>query len=386
MASPVDTSVKFFRSTMPGAPVLRGQVGSLIALLDACLVNGWGSQTASSVTIADGVATATFPSDHAAAVEAVVLVAGASTPAGLNGEQKVIAVEPNKIKWATDEADGTATGTITVKMAPAGWSKVFSGTNLAVYKSDNPQAHGQFLRVNDAATTFARVVAYENMTAVSTGTGPFPTNTQMSGGFYWGKSNNAGSFDIPWAIAADSRAFYFNPVGVAEFGAEYKGGGGYFFGDLLPHSRSGDPFASLLTGASGVNWSDYGGRYTYTYTTDSSMSTRAMPRKYDGVGAAIQPDIQPYTTLNPGRLPNTVNGRIAFSPLCVRDTSSQGGFRADLPGVRLSLHIGTELALTPNQVFTDTEGRARINMFVSGTMNDTSGFSTLAVDVTGPWR
>ena len=159
MTSPVDTSVKFFRSTMPGAPALRGQVGSLIALLDACLVNGWGSQTASSVIISGGVATATFPSDHAAAVESVVLVAGA-TPAGLNGEQKVTAVAPNVIRWATAEADGTATGTITVKMAAAGWTKVYTGTNLAVYKSASPQAHGQFLRVNDTGTTAARVVGY----------------------------------------------------------------------------------------------------------------------------------------------------------------------------------------------------------------------------------
>ena len=382
MASPVDTSVKWARSTMLGAPALRGQAGSLIALLDAVLVDGWGSQTASAVTIADGVATATFASDHAAAVEAVVLVAGALTPAGLNGEQKVIAVEPNKIKWATEEADGTATGTITVKMAPAGWTKVFTGTNLAVYKSADPQAHGQFLRVNDAATTFARVVGYENMTAVSTGTGPFPTNTQVSGGFYWGKSYNAGSFDIPWAIAADSRAFYFNPVSLAELGANYKGGGGYFFGDLLPHSRSGDPFASLLTGQPGVNWDNHSGRYIYPI----DPTTGAMPRKYDGVGAAIQPEVQAYTTFNIGVLPNPVNGRIAFSPLYVRDTSSQGGYRADLPGARLSLHFGTELALTPNHVFTDTEGRARINMFVSSNMNTTSGFFTLAVDVTGPWR
>ena len=128
MTSPVDTSVKLFRSTMPGAPALRGQVGSLISLLDACLVNGWGSQTASSVIITGGVATATFPADHAAAVESVVLVAGA-TPAGLNGEQKVPAVAPNVIRWATAEADGTATGTITVKMAAAGWTKVYTGTN-----------------------------------------------------------------------------------------------------------------------------------------------------------------------------------------------------------------------------------------------------------------
>lgn len=382
MTSPVDTSVKFFRSTMPGAPALRGQVGSLISLLDACLVNGWGSQTASSVTIAGGVATATFPSDHAAAAESVVLVDGA-TPAGLNGEQKVTVVAPNVIKWATAEADGTATGTITVKMAPAGWNKVYTGTNLAVYKSADSQSHGQFLRVNDTGTTVARVIGYENMTAVSTGTGLFPTAAQLSGGFYWGKSHTAGATDVPWSLAADSRAFYLNPAAMfSTGGADYKGGGAYFFGDLIPQSRSGDAFATLLTGSPNSSWESFGGQYILA----SDPTTHATPRKHDGVGTAIQPEVAPYTTFNLGSLPNTINGRVAFSPIYMRDSTSLSGLRADLPGVRLSMQFGTELVFAADQVFKDTEGRARINMFAPGNLNSTSGFHSVAVDVTGPWR
>lgn len=38
------THVKYFDSTMPGAPVMSGTVGAMIAVLDACLVNGFGSQ------------------------------------------------------------------------------------------------------------------------------------------------------------------------------------------------------------------------------------------------------------------------------------------------------------------------------------------------------
>ena len=382
MTSPVDTSVKWFRSTMPGAPALRGQAGSLISLLDACLVNGWGIQTASSVVIADGVATATFPSDHAAAVESVVLVAGA-TPSGLNGEQKVTSAVSNVITWATAEADGTATGTITVKMAPAGWTKVYTGTNLAVYKSANPAAHGQFLRVNDTSTTAARVLGYENMTAVSTGTGPFPTNTQVSGGFYWGKSIVAGSTDIQWSIAADSRGFYFNAGSFITLGDPLAvSGAAYFFGDLIPHSRSGDAFATLLTGAPDSSWGNYGGQNIFS----GSSATRAMPRKFDGVGTAIQPDLTPYSTFAIGALPNPVNGRVAFSPLYVRDTTSQPGFRADMPGARFSLHYETQLVLAPDQVFKDSVGRTRLNMAVANIMQSTSGFYSLAVDITGPWR
>ena len=39
------TSVKYFHSELPGAPVLSGTAGSRIAVLDACLVNGWGLLT-----------------------------------------------------------------------------------------------------------------------------------------------------------------------------------------------------------------------------------------------------------------------------------------------------------------------------------------------------
>lgn len=44
--------VTFYKSTDASAPSLTGQTGSLVALLDACLVNGYGSQAAAGWTIA----------------------------------------------------------------------------------------------------------------------------------------------------------------------------------------------------------------------------------------------------------------------------------------------------------------------------------------------
>lgn len=44
-------TVRVYRSTDASAPVLTGQVGSLTSLLDACLVNGYGSQTAAGWSI-----------------------------------------------------------------------------------------------------------------------------------------------------------------------------------------------------------------------------------------------------------------------------------------------------------------------------------------------
>ena len=46
------TTVKHFHSAMSGAPVLNGTAGSLIAVLDACLQDGFGLKAASGITVA----------------------------------------------------------------------------------------------------------------------------------------------------------------------------------------------------------------------------------------------------------------------------------------------------------------------------------------------
>ena len=51
MASPVDTSVKHFYSAMAGSPGLSGTAGSLIAVLDACLISGFGAKAVDSAVI-----------------------------------------------------------------------------------------------------------------------------------------------------------------------------------------------------------------------------------------------------------------------------------------------------------------------------------------------
>ena len=91
MTSVVDTSVKHFHSAMVGAPILNGQAGSMIALLNACLKDGFDIKVATSLTVDSGVATLAFTGSHSATVESVVLVAGSSV-ADLNGEQKITAI------------------------------------------------------------------------------------------------------------------------------------------------------------------------------------------------------------------------------------------------------------------------------------------------------
>src|SRR4051812_48257028 len=102
-------AVTLYKSTDAGAPVLTGQVGSLVALLDAVLVNGYGAKPA------------------------------------------------------------------------AGWTKAFAGANLAAYRVTAVGATGFYLDVVDSGLSgtlgarSARCRGFETMTALSTGTGAFPT-------------------------------------------------------------------------------------------------------------------------------------------------------------------------------------------------------------------
>lgn len=244
---PANTTVKYFHNLLPGAPVLSGTAGSLINVLDACLVNGFAVSAVASLVVAGGVATATISAGHSGEVGSVVLVSGA-TPSGLNGEKKVLSVGGGNTTLtfdATGIADQTATGTISLKLAGAGWVKAFTGTNLAAYKSGNGAATACLLRVDDSVGKTARCVGYETMTAISTGVAPFPTLSQRSGGTWWTKSAVADSSARGWLVVADDRAFHL----LTFYNLTYGGPGGamMFFGDLVP-IKSGDAWACALSG------------------------------------------------------------------------------------------------------------------------------------------
>src|SRR5574337_508378 len=285
MASPVDTSVKFYREDFPGAPVLNGTAGALIGLLDACLCTGFGLRSATSLVVAGGVATLTLPSDakNGNLLNSVILVAGSSI-AALNGEQRVTAVSSTELKFATAAADGTATGSITVKTAPAGWEKKFPGTNTAGFKSLVPTSLGAHLWVKDADTINANVRAYENMTAVDAGTGPAPTVVESATGGFWMKSMSANATANRWDLFADSRAFYYCPVPGSGGTTAYIGQAGYFFGDVLAY-KSGDAFAAAIfssNAAPGVS-----AHYGSVFASGSSGAISRWIRSYTGLGSAV---------------------------------------------------------------------------------------------------
>lgn len=391
MASPVDTSVKHMLWDMTGAPTLNGVAGALIGVLDAFLVDGWGSQTASSVVIADGVATVTTPSAFPATVDSVVLVAGA-TPSGLNGEQKVTGVGPgNTFKFATEESDGSATGTITVKMAPAGWEKAFSGTNKAAYRSLAPQANsgGMYLRVDDSGTTLARVAGYETMSDIDTGTGPFPTSAQVSGGGYWAKSATANTTQRGYALFADSRTFLIalNSNGTTTTTHVLRG-----FGDGITKRPSGDAFAVFISAASNSTLTSVEG------AIDGTASALAwVPKSYVGLGSAEAGRTVPYigsTTSASGNdntlgaFPNPVDGSLMLSRrFWATGTTSPNRF--DIPGMYHVPQSGLASVFSSYDKVPGSDdllGRRLLFVPLHQTNPSSSPTGGSFVDVTGPWR
>ena len=390
--------VKWFTSDMRDAPVLSGTAGTLIAMLDACLVTGFGVVTATSVTVSGGVATATLPSSSLFLKDAVVLVAGATSLTELNGEQRVLSGSSTQVTWATTAADGTAAGTITIKYAPLGaWTKVYSGTNLAVYRSTDPQSNGHYLRVDDTGTTSARVRGYEEMTDVNTGTGPFCTDTQMSGGGYWWKSASANTNASKWKLFGDSRFFSVavaaaSSSSTVNIAAPAKG-----FGDALALAPGGDAWNTVLS-ANGNNSSNSA---PYGALDNSSVSATlgfvVSTRSWTGLGSAVLLNSLPYigatnavsgadATL--GIVPSEIDGRIKPTRRFLSEQGTNKPPRSEIPGVMSIPQTGALSILNDGDMLAgadDLSGR-QLMCVATGSSYTSAPTGIYLVDITGPWR
>ena len=406
MASVVDTSVKHFHSGMSGAPLLSGQAGKLIDVLDACLVNGFDVKTVTSLVVAGGMATLNFVGAHSATIDSVILVAGASI-AELNGEQKVTAIDAGKVQFATAAANATASGSITFKMAPAGFDKPFAGTNLAVYKSANVQANGLFFRVNDTNATDARLIGYETMTAVSTGTGLFPTTAQLNGGLYWSKSQSPGAGSIPWAMFSDGRFVLFRAsMYFIDAGPDYLSGWLLGFGDPIPLRAGGDVWSTMLAGgdSTGVNSAaSSGGLSQGSIGVAGSLS---MARPLSGVGSASPFACPAYTGSAGassgvdqlmGPFPSAASGGLILSRRYLVETNPATGQplapRAVLPGLLTCPQSQVARVIANRQIVPaagELSGRRLMAIHCgypqySLTSNPDS-VAVAFIDLTGPWR
>jgi hypothetical protein len=386
-----DTTVKFIHSAMPGAPVLSGTAGAMIAVLDACLINGFGTGTVDTLVISSGVATVTRSGGHPFDVDAVAVIAGATVSGGtVNGEHRVLSVTATAYTFdATGFPDQTATGTITHKIAPLGWASPFTGANLSTYKSTDVAATGCLLRVDDTGTQSARVVGYESMTDVNTGAGPFPSAAQYSGGAWLAKSQTADATARPWVLVGDGRTFYVW-VNYLSGGEATQG-----FGDILP-TKSGDAYACMLA-AGAATYSSTGNPNDLSQISQSSTALpQWMPRTVSGLGSAIPcarnanvptggssgTFCSGYASVGLMGYPNPADGGLYVSPITVGDYgASPPSFRGTMPGLLFCPQaVGSSVFSNRDRV-TGVSGLAG-----KAVRALTNYYSVMFIDVTGPWR
>lgn len=399
MTSPVDTSVKFFSDAFPGAPVLNGVAGAGIGVLDACLNTGFGLRSAVSLVVADGVATMTLSSDakNANLLHSVVLVDGVTDMTDLNGEQRVTAASSTALAFATALADGTASGTITVKTAPAAWEKRFTGTNKAVFRSVAAEALGMHLWVDDTNAQYMRVRGYEAMSDVDTGTGPFPTLADSASGAAWKKSSVSNSTANKWDLYTDERAFYFCPLSNTGANAAYVGQAAYPFGDLIPY-KSGDAFCSWFSGATSDPGTVASYANVFVGNAGGTSASTVFPRSYVGVGSAVRAYPVPLVGSNSntsgldntfGSFPNPVDGALRLSKIVVNEGSNSGAsvkVRAEVPGVFYCAQDGLGNYFSRGDTVVAGGRRYRALSIANSFSSAQSSCGVGFVDITGPWR
>lgn len=134
-----------------------------------------------------------------------------------------------------------------------GWDIAFTGTNLRAYRSQTGNRF--YLRLDDTQATYSRLRAYRAMTAISTGTNQFPTNTQAANINTWGVRKGyaaSGSIVQPyWGIRTNRWLVMFIECSdQATVGAAYRTP--LIFGDF-PSLCEADAHNTFISGLPNVD-------------------------------------------------------------------------------------------------------------------------------------
>lgn len=387
-------AVKRYTSLMTSAPSLTGQVGTLVDMLDACLVNGFNTKSVTSAVQTAGVATVTATA-HGYNVNDVVAISGANE-AAWNDEFRVLTAETNSFTFAIPSGTTSpATGTLSAKIAPLGWTKPFSGTNKAAYLPQVSYVQC-YLRVLDDSTVptsangrWAKVRGYETMSDVDTGTGLFPTDVQAANALSILKSNISDATARHWWLAGDGGIFYFGSFWNASF---FTAAGGYVFGDIAS-LRAGDSYSSFLNAdAAG---SDTLPIYPGSENTLSSLGAfnatqtgKYLARSYSQIGSAVAAgmigDNGVYSSIGCGGFsyPHPVDNGLLFAPVGVVESSVLRS-RA-LPGFYQPLHRTPLAYLDTITGIPDFPNRSFQAFDIA--LASTGNRAQCLIDITGPWR
>lgn len=318
-----------FNSTDTGAPSRTGIAGADITFWDALLVNGYNSKSGVTITRTGSVATATYTA-HGYVNGQVLEIAGAGQ-SEYNGQYLIYNVTANTFDFTVSGTPATpATGTITSKVAGAGWTKPFTGAQKAGYLAPGG---GFYIRIDDSGTTSSRITAYKTMSDVDTGTEQTPTTALFSGGLYLCKSSTADATARPWSVVIRNggKTVY----GRVQRTSVAASSNLFNFGEFLSR-RPGDSYnINVCCSASATASSDAGDNSLGNASTVVSAGHFIM-RSYTQLGGPIQAFRVGDGLIFPGvfgvagfAFPNVVDGNVDMVlPRIMESTTVHRGWAA----------------------------------------------------------
>jgi hypothetical protein len=298
----------YTHSGMVGAPQFSTAARSTPDVLAAVLVDGFNVQAPTGGTASGGVLTLNFGSSHGYEELCHITLSGASV-AEANGVWRVTSVP------ASDQltvaipglADGAVGGTMSTKVAPAGWTEPFTAdTTTRVFQQGG--GNQRYLRMRRAASALTSARGFEAMTGLDTGTELFPTLAQVAGeGVSLFGSSSVTATHSWWALASGAGVYFQlfnsanNPVGMM------------YFGEPAEPVKASDSYSTILLNSPTGGW---------------------MARSHDAVAGALT--LAASTSTLSLAIPSPIaNGLRFLAGVPVVAPNSSGVCRGLLPGAFL---------------------------------------------------
>lgn len=274
----------YMHSGQLNAPQMNGASGSngqLLQVLDACLIDGFNVQTASSASLNGGVVSINYGTPHGYANRQLITISGAND-AKLNGSHRILSKTENSL---TIDATGVTqtTGVIKTKVTPLDFQSIFGSSEplKRAYRSKNTQSTQTVLYLDMSLPTGhgynssnpvkrAMVSMCEDMTTLGVQINSY-TNTKnnytknKNGTLLWYQARGysktepvTSTANSNWVIAGNGDRFYFFPIWQT-YDVNLKLHRDFFaFGDM-PSMSSSDAFNCFWAGI--INENDANGIY-----------------------------------------------------------------------------------------------------------------------------
>jgi hypothetical protein len=392
--------VQMYKSTDTGAPVLTGQVGSLITLLNKCLVDGYTAVAVTSITRSGSTATATLASSDSTLFTGAYIAMAGATQTEYNGTFQITVVDPTHFTFTVSGTPATpATGSPTYAKAGLGWAKPFAaGTNAQTYRSADGASDRFYLQVVDNGATAggareAQVYGAEVMSADQTVTsGRFPTAAQAASGLCCRKSTTADATARAWTLIGDDRTFYFITSTADAAGPNP----GFAFGHFISF-KAGDAFKTFILGTPVFNVSNTASGWAATTVAGGAATNIWLARSYTQTGTAINVVMSPLVGSSTSTTvlgvsssgsgvgavltyPNPADSGLYVVPVLVTD-SSFAALRGRLPGFYAPLHAAPFTLYDESTGINGLSGVTLAAVLLTSNANQGQGL----FDKFGPW-